>query len=70
MAVRLLQSFDSFSLQPEACPPNARVPDDWKEGRGRKAMEAFRPAVVLAMTCEGGLWLKARPVDDHEAEED
>ncbi|KAF5332275.1 hypothetical protein D9611_008184 [Ephemerocybe angulata] len=50
-------------LGQQAIPPEARVPQHWIKGRGRKAMEGFRPKVVLTMACEGGMWLKANPVE-------
>ncbi|KAF5332143.1 hypothetical protein D9611_008194 [Ephemerocybe angulata] len=64
--IRILQAFSSFTVDGEAVPPNARVPENWANGPGRKAMEGFRPKVVLTMSCEGGMWLKADPVEREE----
>lgn len=60
MAIRLLQSFSSFTLDTEAFPPSARPPVEWAEqGRGRKRVERFRPQIVLTMSSTGGMWMKA-----------
>ncbi|TFK39527.1 cytochrome P450 [Crucibulum laeve] len=63
--IRLLQSFASFSLCPEAFPPDARPPADWKnaEGESRKAREQFRPHIILTMSSKGGMWVKAREAE-------
>jgi hypothetical protein len=51
MAIRLLQSFSSFTLDTDAFPPSARPPVEWAEkGRGRKRVEGFRPQIVLTMS--------------------
>ena len=51
MAIRLLQSFSSFTLDTDAFPPSARPPVEWAEkGRGRKRVERFRPQIVLTMS--------------------
>lgn len=75
MAIRLLQSFSSFSLEMDAFPPEARPPVEWAEkGRGRKAKERFRPQIVLTMSskvCWFSFWgpRKADWVGGHVREE-
>ncbi|KAJ7230851.1 cytochrome P450 monooxygenase pc-3 [Mycena haematopus] len=58
MLIRLLQSFTSTALDPDACPAHARVPPVWREGQGRMAVEQFRPRLHLTLSSEGGLWVK------------
>lgn len=63
IVVRFLQSFSSVTLDREAFPPQHRTPEEWKNGRGRKAIETFRPRVVMDMSSEGGMWMKMTPVE-------
>ena len=63
LIIRFMQAFSSFTMDDDAVPPEGRVPEDWANhtGKGRKGKEAFRPKVVLTMSCQGGMWLKAEP---------
>ncbi|KAF6743003.1 cytochrome P450 monooxygenase pc-1 [Ephemerocybe angulata] len=64
IVIRFLQAFSSFTLVEAAFPPDARVPKEWNgEFKGRKSLERFRPKAVISMSSEGGMWLKALPVD-------
>ncbi|KAF7362664.1 Cytochrome P450 [Mycena venus] len=58
--VRLLQTFSSVSLAPEAQPPSARPPAAWKtdDKSGWKAREKVRPRSHLTLFVYGGLWVK------------
>ncbi|KAK7029845.1 cytochrome P450 monooxygenase [Favolaschia claudopus] len=58
--IRLLQTFQSLELAPDAMPPDARPPASWAAGKGRKATEKIRPKSDLTMSVEGGLWLKLK----------
>ncbi|KAG9217633.1 hypothetical protein CCMSSC00406_0003678 [Pleurotus cornucopiae] len=65
MVIRLLQNFESFTLDEDAQPPETRPRAYWKEGpSGRRAVEKFYPKVTLTLYAYGGLWVKA-----HEAKE-
>ncbi|KAJ7647752.1 cytochrome P450 [Roridomyces roridus] len=62
--IRLLQSFSSFTLDVDACPPDARVPSDWSGQPGRKGVEQFVPKAHLTMYTLGGLWVKMTDAQD------
>ncbi|KAJ7509609.1 cytochrome P450 monooxygenase pc-1 [Mycena galericulata] len=68
MIIRLLQAFSSFALDSDALAPEARPPREWAlsapEG-SRKKIEQFRPKLHMAMSTEGGLWIRVK-----EAEKD
>lgn len=65
---------DSISLEPDAQPPNSRVPESWKSEGGRKGIEQIRLKSHLTMyplvstpfqeirqslsSLQGGLWVK------------
>ncbi|KAJ7907101.1 cytochrome P450 [Mycena leptocephala] len=66
MLIRLLQNFVSMSLDLDACPPHARVPPEWRDGHGRMAVEQFRPRLHLAMSVQGGLWVKMTESETEE----
>ncbi|KAF8217518.1 cytochrome P450 monooxygenase pc-1 [Mycena galopus ATCC 62051] len=66
MLIRLLQSFSGTALDPDACPPHARVPPEWRNGPGRMAVERFRPRLHLTLSSEGGLWVKMTERKDDE----
>ncbi|KAJ6489423.1 cytochrome P450 monooxygenase pc-1 [Mycena vulgaris] len=77
MLIRLLQSFAGTALDPEACPPHARVPPEWRHGHGRMAVERFRPRLHLSAPlfflpfnaqADGGLWVKMTESVDGEVE--
>ncbi|KAJ7272402.1 cytochrome P450 [Mycena rebaudengoi] len=70
MLVRLLQVFASSTLDEDACPPHARVPEAWRAGRGRMAVERVRPRVQLTMSTEGGLWVRMQEADRELDESD
>ncbi|KAF5374312.1 hypothetical protein D9758_004630 [Tetrapyrgos nigripes] len=55
--VRLLQSFSTVSLSPEAQPPDSRAPPSWKEEGGIKAREKVKLKSHLTMYVQDGLWL-------------
>ncbi|KAJ2921173.1 hypothetical protein H1R20_g15922, partial [Candolleomyces eurysporus] len=67
IVVRFIQAFSSFALDEAALPPEARVPTEWSHfnGHGRKGKERFRPKVLLTMSSEGGMWLKAKSIEDN-----
>jgi hypothetical protein len=67
IVVRFIQAFSSFVLDEVAIPPEARVPAGWSHfnGHGRKGKERFKPKVLLTMSSEGGMWLKAKSIDDN-----
>ncbi|KAF8998108.1 cytochrome P450 [Cyathus striatus] len=50
LLIRILQSFSSFILCPDAFPPDARPPKEWEGMEGRKGKEKFRPLFVLTMS--------------------
>lgn len=49
MAIRLLQSFDSISLAPDAQPADSLPPAEWAQGTGRKKIEKIVPKSHLTM---------------------
>lgn len=58
MLIRLLQSFSSITLHPEAQPPHTLPPADWAQAEGRKSREKFWPKVHLTIYAHGGLWVR------------
>jgi len=56
--IRLLQNMDSITLAPDAQPPYSRVPENWKNAKGRQAIERVRPMSHITMYAAGGLWVK------------
>jgi hypothetical protein len=49
MLIRLLQSFESFSVDEAAFAPDARPPADWGSAPGRKGIDKFKPRTHLTM---------------------
>jgi hypothetical protein len=49
MIIRLLQSFSSIALDPEAAPPGSLPPPEWKQWGGRKAIEQIMPKIHITM---------------------
>lgn len=61
MVIRLLQNFDSFTLDEDAQPPETRPRAYWKEGSsGRRAIEKFYPKVTLTLYAYVSLLLSSR----------
>lgn len=58
MLIRLLQSFSSITLHPEAQHPDTLPPADWAHAEGRKSRERFWPKVHLTIYAHGGLWVR------------
>ncbi|KAH7912121.1 cytochrome P450 monooxygenase CYP63 [Hygrophoropsis aurantiaca] len=56
--VRLLQQFDTFTLAPDAQPSPSLPPAEWKNGRGRQAVERIRPEAAMTLFVKGGLWVR------------
>jgi hypothetical protein len=56
MIIRLLQSFSSIELRPEAQPKGTLPPSDWPV-RGRNQVEKIWPRSHVTLYSEGGLWL-------------
>ena len=54
MLIRLLQSFDTITLCPEAQPEQSRIPEEWSSPKNvamgkRKAIEKFFPKTHMTM---------------------
>ncbi|KAF8631752.1 hypothetical protein AX15_002208 [Amanita polypyramis BW_CC] len=64
MLIRLLQSFSSVDLDPASAPPDSLPPPEWKEARGRKAIEKIMLKYHLTMYSHGGLWVKMKEATD------
>ncbi|KAF8985719.1 cytochrome P450 [Cyathus striatus] len=64
LLIRILQSFSSFTLCPDAFPLDARPPKEWAGKEGRKGKEKFKPLFVLTMCSMGGMWIKAQAAAD------
>ena len=47
--IRLLQHFDSVTLDEDALAPDCRVPKDWAGAPGRKGVERFWPKAHLTL---------------------
>ncbi|KAF9520641.1 hypothetical protein BS47DRAFT_1387249 [Hydnum rufescens UP504] len=56
MIIRLLQSFSSIELRPEAQPKGTLPPSDWPV-RDRNQVEKIWPRSHVTLYSEGGLWL-------------
>lgn len=56
--IRLLQQFSSFSLAPEYQPEGSLPPPEWKERKGRQAIEKVWPSHALTLYIKGGLWVR------------
>ncbi|KAF9491473.1 cytochrome P450 [Pleurotus eryngii] len=65
MIIRLLQAFDSFTLDEDAQPPETKPLPEWKNEVGtRKGMEKFFPKLGLTLYAHGGLWIKAKEAQE------
>ncbi|KAF7791588.1 hypothetical protein EIP86_002605 [Pleurotus ostreatoroseus] len=62
--VRLLQEFDTFTLAPDVQPEGSLPPVQWKEGRGRQAVEQIWPAYAMTLFVKGGLWVRLGRAQD------
>ncbi|KAK7034104.1 cytochrome P450 [Favolaschia claudopus] len=60
MLIRLLQSFESFSIDEDAFMPDARPPKEWASAPGRKGIDKFKPKFHLTMYTSDGMWIKAK----------
>ena len=49
MLVRLLQTFEAFELDPSAQPAESQPPPEWKNVRGRQAIERCFPKEHLSL---------------------
>lgn len=58
MLIRLLQSFQSISLDLASAPQDTLPPKTWINSKGRKATEKVFPKMHLTMYANGGLWVK------------
>ncbi|KAI9572478.1 cytochrome P450 [Boletus coccyginus] len=58
--VRLLQSFDAFSLDMDT---QHLPPADWAQAKGRKALEKVVMRAHLTLYVKDGLWVKMKEVD-------
>ncbi|THG93090.1 hypothetical protein EW026_g8044 [Hermanssonia centrifuga] len=56
--IRLLQKFETISLETDSQPPDTRPPAHWANCPGRKGVEKFWPKAHLTLYSAGGLWLK------------
>jgi hypothetical protein len=52
--IRLLQQFSSFSLAPEYQPEGSLPPPEWKERKGRQAIEKIWPSNALTLYVKVG----------------
>ncbi|KLO17806.1 cytochrome P450 [Schizopora paradoxa] len=60
MLIKLLQSFDSFALDPLAQPADTRPPEWWKGVPGRQSIEQLFPKTHATIYSYGGLWVRMR----------
>jgi len=59
LMIRLLQTFDRFTLaQDEAAPEDSIPPSHWKTGSGRRAYEKVWPQTAFTLYSKGGMWVK------------
>ncbi|THG93386.1 hypothetical protein EW026_g7836 [Hermanssonia centrifuga] len=56
--IRLLQKFETISLDTDSQPPDTRPPAHWANCPGRKGVEKFWPKAHLTLYSAGGLWIK------------
>ncbi|THG93088.1 hypothetical protein EW026_g8046 [Hermanssonia centrifuga] len=56
--IRLLQTFETVSLDAGAQPADSRPPAEWANWPGRKGVEKFWPKVHLTLYSKGGLWVR------------
>jgi len=55
---RLLQQFSSFTLASEHQPEGSLPPPEWRERKGRQAMEKVWPSNAFTLYIKGGLWFR------------
>jgi hypothetical protein len=58
MIIRLLQTFDTITLAPDAQPPESRPPASWKQVPGTQGRDKLWPKAHLTLYSYMGLWLK------------
>ncbi|KAF7370079.1 Cytochrome P450 [Mycena sanguinolenta] len=68
MIIRLLQSFESFSLDEAAFSPEGRPPKEWATASGRKGIDRFRPRTHLTMYTADGMWITVKEAASAGAE--
>ncbi|PSR74974.1 hypothetical protein PHLCEN_2v9388 [Hermanssonia centrifuga] len=66
--IRLLQTFETVSLDVEAQPADSRPPTEWANWPGRKGVEKFWPKVHLTLYSKGGLWIKMDETKNSDTE--
>ncbi|OBZ76515.1 hypothetical protein A0H81_03498 [Grifola frondosa] len=64
--IRLLQNFSTMSLDLSAQPPDSSPPAEWKNAKGRKALEQIFPKVHIGLYSFGGLWVKMGEAEGQE----
>ncbi|KAF8585530.1 cytochrome P450 monooxygenase pc-3 [Ramaria rubella] len=60
MLIRLVQAFDTITLDSEAQPPDSRPPSKWKIVPGTQGTEKVWPKMHLTLYAHKGLWLRMR----------
>ncbi|PSR74975.1 hypothetical protein PHLCEN_2v9389 [Hermanssonia centrifuga] len=66
--IRLLQTFETVSLDVEAQPADSRPPAEWANWPGRKGVEKFWPKVHLTLYSKGGLWVRMDEAKNSDTE--
>ncbi|KAI0693151.1 cytochrome P450 [Cytidiella melzeri] len=56
--IKLMQNFESISLDVDSLEPGSRVRPEWKGTPGRKGVEKFWARSHLTLYAKGGLWVK------------
>ncbi|KAM6499413.1 cytochrome P450 monooxygenase CYP63 [Amanita muscaria] len=56
--VRFLQQFSSCTLAPEYQPEGSVPPPEWKDRKGRQAIEKVWPGNAMTLYIKGGLWIR------------
>jgi len=60
LAIRILQTFDTFEVCQEDAPQESQPPAEWKSKGGRHAVERIWPMTALTMHSKGGVWLRMK----------
>jgi len=60
VAIRILQTFDTFEVCQEDAPAGSQPPAEWKSKGGRHAVERIWPMAALTMHSKGGVWLRMK----------
>ncbi|KAF8338720.1 uncharacterized protein EI90DRAFT_3038884 [Cantharellus anzutake] len=64
MMIRILQTFDTFTLrQKEDAPDGSYPPPSWKGAPGRKGIEEVWPGMAITLFVKGGCWVHMSPAD-------